>query len=173
MSKTPAVDRSACYVGLDVSLADSHVCVLDGTGGVIAESRVASDTDKIAACLAEIAPQAERIGLETGVTTPWLWHELKQRGLPVVCLCARHAHRVLSIRHHKTDRNDARGIAELMRVGWYRELSVRSVDAQLVRSLITARYRLRLIRRDLLNQMRGVVKTFDLVTGSTAGRTFP
>ena len=173
MPKPTPVTPAARYVGLDVSLADTHVCVLDGLGEVKAEARTTSDPDAIAACLADIAPDAERIGLETGATTPWLWHELKQRGLPVVCLCARHAHRALSMRHHKTDRNDARGIAELMRVGWYREVSVRSVDAQYLRSMIAARYRLRMLRRDLLNQMRGVVKTFGLITDSTAGRTFP
>ncbi|WMS45326.1 IS110 family transposase (plasmid) [Acuticoccus sp. MNP-M23] len=167
------LDPNKCYVGLDVSLAETHICTIDGSGEVVAETCLPSDPDQIAAYLADVAPHAERIGLETGATTPWLWHELKQRGLPIVCLCARHAHRVLSMRHHKTDRNDARGLAELMRVGWYREVAVRSVNAQLIRSMIAARYRLRSVRRDLLNQMRGVVKAVGLITDSTAGRTFP
>lgn len=166
-------DPAKCFVGLDISLAETHVCVLDASGAVLDEGRVPSDPDRIADYLTAAAPQAVRIGLETGATTPWLWHELRERGLPVVCLCARHAHRVLSMRHHKTDRNDARGLAELMRVGWYREVPVRSVNAQLIRSLISARYRLRTVRRELLNQMRGVVKVFGLITDSTAGRTFP
>lgn len=84
MSAAHNPDPAKCFVGLDVSLAETHVCVLDASGVVIADGRVPSDPDQIADYLAVAAPQAARIGLETGATTPWLWHELRERGLPVV-----------------------------------------------------------------------------------------
>jgi transposase len=91
----------------------------------------------------------------------------------VICIDARHANRVLSMRRNKTDRNDAHGLAELMRLGWYKEARVRDLDAQRIRSMLNARYQLRMCRRDILNQLRGILKTFGLFTGSTATRRFP
>lgn len=164
---------SALFAGLDVSLAETHVCVLDGDGVRVLEAVVASDPDAIATAPAEGAPDCASIAVETGATTPWLWRELRARGVPVTCIDARHANRALSMRRNKTDRNDARGLAELMRIGWYEKARVRDLDAQLIRSMLNARYQLRMCRRDLLNQLRGIVKTFGLYIGSTASRRFP
>lgn len=161
------------YVGLDISLAETHVCVLDQDGKRLFQGAVASDPDALTRIIQEKAPNCQRVGMETGATTPWLWRALRARGLPVICMDARHANRALSMRRNKTDKNDARGLAELMRIGWFKEANVRSPQTQYVRSLLSARYQLRLSRKDVLNQMRGVVKSFGLFTGSTATRTFP
>lgn len=161
------------FAGLDVSLAETHICVLDAEGSVKLEAVVASEPSAIAAALASGVPGCRHIAIETGATTPWLWRELRQLGVPVTCIDARHANRALLMRRNKTDRNDARGLAELMRMGWFKEARVRNLDAQHIRSMLNGRYQLRKCRWDLLNQLRGIVKTFGLFTGSTATRRFP
>ena len=97
------------------------------------------------------APSADRIGFETGAMSSWLWHELRRVGLPVVCVDARHAHAALSARMNKSDKNDARGLAELVRVGWYREVKVKSEESQRIRAILVARSRVVTIRRDIEN----------------------
>jgi transposase len=91
--------------------------------------------------------------------TSWLWHKLRRVELPVVCVDARHAHAVLSVRMNKSDENDARGRAELVRIGWYREVKDKSEEeSQRVRVMLVARSRLVAIRRDLENQVCGMIK---------------
>lgn len=145
------------YVGLDVSQKETAVCVVDESGRVTFEGRAKSDPGALAAVLAKKAPQAERVGFETGAMSSWLWHELKRIGLPVVCIDARHAHAALSVRMNKSDENDARGLAELVRIGWYREVAVKSEASQRVRSLLIARARLVTMRRDIGNQVRSML----------------
>ena len=111
------------YVGLDVSQKETSVCVVDQDGRVLFEGTAASTPGALSKLIRARAPQAERIGLETGSMASWLWHELHHVELPVVCVDARHAHAVLSARMNKSDRNDARGLAELVRIGWYREVA--------------------------------------------------
>ncbi|MER8371033.1 transposase [Mesorhizobium sp. M1378] len=106
------------------------------------------------------APHAERIGFETGAMSSWLWNELKRVGLPVVCLDAPHAKAALSVRMNKSEENDARGLAELVRVGWFREVRVKSAESQATRSMLVARSRLVEIRRDLQNQTRSMLKEY-------------
>ena len=118
------------------------------------------------------APQAARIGLESGPLSLWHWHALKQAGLPVVCLDARHAKAALSLQLNKSDRNDARGLAQIVRTGWYREVAVKSFDSQLIRSLLTTRAQLVRMRVDLANQIRGVLKPFGLIAGKGGGQVF-
>lgn len=167
-----SVSNTELFAGLDVSLADTHICVIDAKGNVTFEAVVASDPAAIFAAFTKHAPACRNISLETGATTPWLWRELRQLGLPVTCIDARHANRALSMRRNKTDRNDAHGLAELMRLGWFKEARVRDLGAQHIRSMLNGRYQLRKCRRDLLNQVRGIVKTFGFFTGSTATRRF-
>jgi Transposase len=101
------------YVGLDVSLKQTSICVVDQAGSVVREGLVDPDPEAIAAFVRSKAPGALRIGLETGPTTTWLWTELKRLGLPVICIDARHAKAVLKMQINKSDRNDAAGLLSL------------------------------------------------------------
>ncbi|MDP3410136.1 transposase [Bosea sp. (in: a-proteobacteria)] len=109
------------------------------------------------------------MGFETGAMSSWLWHELRRVGLPVVCIDARHAKAVLSVRMNKSDENDARGLVGLVRVGWYREVKVKSGESQATRSVLVARARLDAIRRDLENQVRSMLKEYGLQFGRAIG----
>jgi transposase len=100
------------YVGLDVSLKQTSICVVNQAGSIVQEGLVDSDPEAIAAFVRSKAP-GTRIGLETGPTTTWLWTELKRLGLPVICIDARHAKAVLKMQINKSDRNDAAGIARI------------------------------------------------------------
>lgn len=102
--------------------------MVNETGQAIFEGRAKSDPGDLSKLLRKHAPLAERIGFETGAMASWLWHELRRVDLPVVCIDARHAHAALSVRMNKSDRNDARGLAELVRVGWYREVKIKSEE---------------------------------------------
>lgn len=151
------------YVGLDVSQKETSVCVIDESGKIVFEGKTPSEPGALARLLRKRAPTAERIGFETGAMASWLWHELKRVNLPVVCVDARHAHAALSVRMNKSDQNDARGLAELVRVGWYREVKVKSEASLVVRSILVARARLVGIRRDLENQTRSMLKEIGLL----------
>jgi len=160
------------YVGLDVSLAETSVCVLGGDGRVRFEGKVKTRPEDLVQCLRKHADDAERVGMETGQTAGVLFRALKAADVPILCLETRHAHRALSARTNKTDRNDARGLAELMRVGWYREAWIRGTSANAIRSLLLGRRLLLQTKRTLENTLRGGVKRFGLITTKTAGRTF-
>ena len=160
------------YVGLDVSQKQTALCVVDQDGKVLFESKIPSDPGVLARVIRKRAPEAERIGFETGCMSSWLWHELKRIGLPVVCVDARHAHAALSVRMNKSDPNDARGLAELIRVGWYREVRIKSNESQAVRSLLVVRSRLVKIRRDLENQVRSLLREVGLVLPRAVGSRF-
>ena len=123
------------YVGLDVSLKQTSICVVNQTGLIVHEGVVESDPEMIAAFVRLKAPGAVRIGLETGPTATWLWTELKRFGLPVVCIDARHAKAVLKMQINKSDRNDAAGIARIMQTGWFKEVRVKDLDSHSVRAL--------------------------------------
>jgi len=118
------------YVGLDVSQKETSVCVINEVGQVLFEGKAKSDPGALTELLRKRAPHAARIGFETGAMASWLWHELRRVDLPVVCIDARHAHAALSVRMNKSDQNDARGLAELVRVGWYREVKVKGEESQ-------------------------------------------
>lgn len=160
------------YVGLDVSQKETSVCVIDGTGQVIFEGKAKSEPGALTELLHKRAPYAERIGFETGAMASWLWHELRRVNLPVVCVDARHAHAVLSVRMNKSDQNDARGLAELVRVGWYREVKVKSERSQEIRAILVARSRLVSMRRDIENQVRSMVKEYGLTFKRAIGAAF-
>jgi transposase len=156
------------YVGLDVSLKLTAICVVDQTGSVMREGVVDSDPETIAEFVTSNAPSVVRIGLETGPTATWLWTELQQLGLPVICIDARHAKAVLKMQINKSDRNDAAGIARIMQTGWFKEVRVKDLDSHAVRALLASRALLVKIKRDLENQVRGLLKNLGLVIGGRA-----
>jgi transposase len=127
------------YIGLDVSLREISVCMVDETGAIQLERTVAADPDAIAALVHAQASSVRRVGLESGPTSVWLWRELAQRGLPVICIDARHAKAALSMQINKSDRNDAAGIARIMQTGWYREVQVKSPHSHAIRGLLNSR----------------------------------
>jgi transposase len=160
------------YVGLDVSLKQTSICVVDQTGLIAREGVVDSDPEAISVFLKSKAPDAVRIGLETGPTSTWLWTELKRLGLSVVCIDARHAKAVLKMQINKSDRNDAIGIARIMQTGWFKEVHVKDIDSHSVRALLASRALLVKIKRDLENQVRGLFKNLGLVIGRATFNVF-
>jgi transposase len=159
------------YVGLDVPLEETSVCVLAQSGEVVFEGSVPSRPAAIAKLLQRHAPNASRIAFETGSLSNWLWHELRALGFPVCCLDARHAKAALSMRMNKSDRNDARGLAEIVRMGWYREARVKTMESRQVHALLTARAKLVDLRRDIENQMRGLLKSLGIILGKAGPKT--
>lgn len=160
------------FVGLDVSLKETAVCVVGEDGGVVWRGSCASTPEAIAVTVGEHAPEVVRLGLETGTLSPWLARGLEALGLPVVCLDARQAKAVLSLRINKSDANDAHGLAEIVRSGWYRKIQLKSQSAYQLQALVGARAQLVKIKIDLMNQIRGLLRTFGLVVGKVGGLKF-
>ena len=160
------------YVGLDVSLKLTAICIVDRTGKIEREGAVASDPAAIAAFIKSHAPNVTRIGLETGATSTWLWTELNKMGLPVICIDARHAKAALKMQINKSDRNDAVGIARIMQCGWYKEVRVKDLDSHATKALLVSRALLVKIKRDIENQIRGLLKNLGLVVGRAKMNVF-
>jgi len=116
--------------------------------------------------------RTRRIGLETGATSTWLWTELNKMGLPIICIDARHAKAALRMQINKTDRKDAFGIARIMQCGWYKEVRVKDLDCHAIKGLLVSRALLVKIKRDLENQVRGLLKNLGLVIGRAKMNTF-
>jgi transposase len=160
------------YVGLDVSLKETSVCVIDGEGNRVWQGKYPSIPDEIEEVIRKRAPHAVRIALETGPLCVWHWHALRSAGLPIICIHARHAKAALMMQLNKTDQGDAYGLAQIVRCGWYREVEVKSIESHRVRLLLTARGRFVSMRTTLYNQIRGLMKTFGVVLGPGKGSTF-
>ena len=137
------------YGGLDVSLEETAICVVDATGRIVKELRVPSEPEALIRALQETGLAFERIGLEVCSLTAWLHDELRGAGLPVVCIETRQANAAMKTMPNKTDRNDARALAQIMRTGWFRQVHVKSRQCRLWRSLLVA-------RRTVLNEMRAI-----------------
>ena len=160
------------FAGLDISMDETHVCVLDREGVVIYESKTASTAQSIATELAK-APSCRRIVFETGRMAPILFHGLSQLGFPVICVESRQAYQALrSLATHKTDRNDARGLAHLARTGFFKPVHVKSLSAHALRSLIIARKKLVGQRVTLENQIRGLAVVFGIRLPRALTRAF-
>lgn len=160
------------YVGLDVSLKQTSICVVNQAGSVVREGVVESDPGAIAQFVRSKAPNTVRIGLESGPTATWLWTELARLGLPVICIDARHAKAVLKMQINKSDRNDAAGIARIMQTGWFKEVRVKDLDSHAVRALLASRALLVKLKRDVENQVRGLLKNLGLVIGRAKMNVF-
>lgn len=137
------------YAGLDVSLEESAICVVDETGRMVKETRAASEPQALIAALGGFGLPLERIGLEACSLAAWLHDELCAAGLPAICIETRRANAAMKTMPNKTDRNDARALAQIMRTGWYRQVHVKTRQCRLWRSLLVA-------RRTVLNEMRSI-----------------
>ena len=153
------------YAGLDISLKTTAVCVVDGSGQVLLETVVESSPDAIADRLRELGQSPERIGLEAGPLSQWIYAGLIDIGLAPVCVETRHMHAVLSARINKTDRNDARGIAQMMRVGLFKAVHVKTPASQHRRLLLTSRKLLQRKIYDIETGLRGSLRNFGLKVG--------
>src|SRR5512140_564109 len=153
------------YAGLDVSIKETSVCVIDGTGRVVCEVKVPTEPEAILAVLSDEDFNIERIGLEAGPLSQWLYGALAEAGLPVICVETRHMKAALSAQINKSDRNDARGIAQMMRVGLYRPVHVKTLASQKRRMLLTSRQLLQAKALDIENDLRGTLRNFGLKVG--------
>jgi transposase len=158
------------FAGLDVSVKDTSVCIVDGTGKIVREVKVSSEPDTLLAVLRNPAYHFKRIGLEAGPLSQWLFSELAEAGLPVICVETRHMRAVLKAQINKTDRNDARGMAQMMRVGLYRPVHVKTLRSQKLRMLLTHRKLLQSKAIAIENDLRGTLRNFGLKVG-IVGRT--
>ncbi len=161
------------YAGIDVSLECSSVCVVDANGKIIREGKVASEPEALIEWFAALGLAVARIGLEAGPLSQWLYAEMRKAGLAVELLETRHVRDAFKAMPVKSDRNDARGIAQLMRLGWFRPVHCKSMGAQEERAVLTARRLVQQKLQDIENGLRGILRGFGLKVGKTTGRSFP
>jgi transposase len=160
------------YAGIDVSLEQSSVCVVDGSGRIVREGKVASEPQALIGWFGTLGLHLERIGLEAGPLSQWLYAAMRQAGLAVELLETRHVRDAFKAMTVKSDRNEARGIAQLMRLGWFRPVHCKSIAAQEVRALLTARKLVDAKLHDIENSLRGILRGFGLKVGRTTARSF-
>ena len=160
------------FAGLDVSLETVSICIVNAAGDMLVEKKVEAEPSAIITVLKHFARPLKRVGLEAGPTSSWLYSELRGNGYPAICLECRHVKAGLSAMRNKTDRNDARGIAQLVGLGWFRQVYVKSEEAQRIRMLLVNRQQLLTKALDLENSVRGSLKVFGLRVGTVTRRTF-
>ena len=153
------------FAGLDVSVKETSVCIVDDTGKIVREVKVLSEPKALLKVLTNPAYRFKRIGLEAGPLSQWLLSALAEAGLPVICVETRHMRAVLQAQINKTDRNDARGIAQMMRVGLYRPVHVKTLRSQKLRMLLTHRKLLQSKAIAVDNDLRGTLRNFGLKVG--------
>src|SRR5579864_6111013 len=160
------------YAGIDVSLEYSSICVVDANGKIIREGKVESAPAALISWFAALGHGLARIGLEAGPLSQWLYAAMKEAGLAVELLETRHVRNAFKAMPVKSDRNDARGIAQLMRLGWFRPVHCKSIGAQEVRAILTARKLVQAKLHDVENSLRGIWRGFGLKVGKTTPRSF-
>jgi transposase len=160
------------YAGIDVSLERSSVCVVDATGKIVREAKVASEPEALVVLLRQLGLPLARVGLEAGPLSQWLHAGLAEAGFEAVLLETRHVKAALSAMVVKTDRKDARGIAQLLRMGWYRPVHRKSLSAQEVRALLVGRKLLQAKLRDVELSIRGILRGFGLKVGEVSRGRF-
>ena len=160
------------YAGIDVSLESASVCVVDASGRIICEAKVASEPDVLIRWFGNLGVEVSRIGLEAGPLSQWLYAGMREAGLPVELLETRHVRDAFKAMPVKTDRKDARGIAQLIRLGWFRPVHCKSLPAQELRAVLTARKLVQGKRHDIEMSLRGILRGFGLKVGPTSARCF-
>jgi transposase len=160
------------YAGIDVSLECSTVCVVDGSGKIVREAVVQSEPAALIGWFGSLGLKLTRVGLEAGPLSQWLYAAMKPAGLAVELLETRHVHDAFKAMPVKSDRNDARGIAQLMRLGWFRPVHCKSMAAQEVRAVLTARKLVQSKLQDVENSLRGILRGFGLKVGKTTDKSF-
>jgi transposase len=160
------------YAGIDVSLESSSVCVVDAKGLILREAKVASEPGSLIAWFQGLGVEISRIGLEAGPLSQWLYAGMREAGLSVELLETRHVRDAFKAMPVKTDRKDARGIAQLMRLGWFRPVHCKSLPAQETRALLTARKLVQSKHHDMEMSLRGILRGFGLKVGKTTPRSF-
>jgi transposase len=160
------------YAGIDVSLECSSVCVVEAGGKIVREGKIASEPEALIGWFGSLGFGVERIGLEAGPLSQWLYAAMREAGLAVELLETRHVHDAFKAMPVKTDRNDARGIAQLMRLGWFKPVHCKSLAAQETRAMLTARKLVQSKRHDIENSLRGILRGFGLKVGKTTERSF-
>jgi transposase len=160
------------YAGIDVSLELSSLCVVDAKGKILKEAKVASEPEALVSFLQGLGFPVQRIGLEAGPLSQWLHAGLARAGFETVLLETRHVKAALSAMTVKTDRKDARGLAQLLRMGWFRPVHAKSIGSQEMRALLVARKQLlgRLIDVEL--SIRGILRGFGLKVGQVTRKEF-
>lgn len=161
------------FAGLDVSLEETAICIVDGAGCIMREARAASEPAALVAFFEACGMEMERVGLEACSLTAWLHAELTEAGIPATCIEARQAKAAMGAMPNKSDRNDARGIAQIMRTGWYQAVHVKSPPCRSWRALLTARRMLLNKRRDAENDIRALLREVGLKVGTPSRQTFP
>jgi transposase len=160
------------YAGIDVSLKSSSVCVVDATGKIVRETKLASEPAALIGWFGALGFGLARIGLEAGPLSQWLFAGMREAGLAVELLETRHVRDAFKAMPVKSDRNDARGIAQLMRLGWFRPVHCKSIGAQEARAVLTARRLVDSKLHDVENSLRGILRGFGLKVGHTTDRSF-
>ena len=160
------------FAAIDVSLDLSSVCVVGGTGRIVREAKVASEPDALVRYLRESGLVLTRVGLEAGPLSQWLHAGLTEAGFEAVLLETRHVKAALGAMTMKTDRNDARGMAQMIRMGWFRPVHAKTVPAQEIRALLVARKQLQARLNDLELCLRGILRGFGLKLGEVAKGRF-
>jgi transposase len=160
------------FAGLDVSVNETSVCIVDETGRIVRETKVASEPAALLAVLKNTAYRFKRIGLEAGPLSQWLYSAFAEVDLPVICVETRHMRAALKAQINKTDRNDARGIAQMMRAGLYRPVHVKTLCSQKVRALLTHRKLLQSKAIAIENDLRGTLRNFGLKVGIVGAARF-
>lgn len=164
----------AYYAGLAVSLEETAICIVDHAGRIVhVAARAASDPDVLVAFFAACGMKLERIGLEACSMTAWLHAGLTEAGIPAICIEARQAKAAMGAMPNKTDRNDARGIAQIVRTGWYRAVHVKTPSCRSWRALLTARRMLLNKRRDIENGVPALPRETGLKVGTPSRKTLP
>jgi transposase len=160
------------YAGIDVSLEQSSVCIVNEQGKIMREAKTSSEPEALAELFTSLGLPLTRVGMEAGPLSQWLHEGLVAAGYDVVLMETRQVKAALSAMTVKTDRKDARGIAQMLRMGWYRSVHRKSLAAQEIRTLLVARKLLVSKIVDVEMTVRGLLRGFGLKVGTTTKPKF-